>query len=482
MKVAVVSFEVYPLAKVGGLADVAGALPKALKKKGVDVAIFMPFHKKVKDSIEKLKLSSEKVLDEFELGLDTEEKASLFKTNLPGTDIPVYLIENVHYFSSEDVYGSPDGGEQAIFFTKAVLESMKRMGEPFDVIHANDWQTGLLPVYLRTVYSNDAFFSHTATVYTIHNLGYQGIFDRSYMGFAKLPDYLFNPDAIEFYGSVNFMKGGIIFSDIVNTVSPTYAQEIKTPEYGEKLEGVLQSRSDVLYGVLNGIDYEENDPSRDKRIPYHYSVDDLDGKWKDKEELQKEMGLEVKPDVPLIGLISRLVDQKGLDLVNDVMKYIMSCDVQFVLLGTGDPKYEESFSNLVKEFPAKAAVKIGFDINLAQRIYAGSDFFLMPSRYEPCGLGQMYSLRYGTIPIVRYTGGLADTVTEFDGKKGNGFGFKPYDSAYLARTVLKAIYHYHIKEDMKTLISNAMTTDLSWERSAQEYLKLYKLALSFKGR
>ena len=477
MKVAVVSFEVYPLAKVGGLADVAGALPKALRKKGVDVSIFMPFHKKVKDNVKKLALPLEKVLDEFDLGLGTQEKASLFKTVLPNTEIPVYLVDNAHYFSSEEVYGSPDGGEQAIFFTKAVLESMKKMGKTFDIIHANDWQTGLLPVYLKTVYSKDPFFSSMATVYTIHNLGYQGVFDRSYMGFAKLPDYLFNSDAIEFYGNVNFMKGGIIFSDIVNTVSPTYAQEIKTPEYGEKLEGVLQSRSDVLYGVLNGIDYEENDPSSDKRIPYHYDVDNMDGKMKDKEELQREMGLEIKPDVPLIGLISRLVDQKGLDLVNDVMKYVMSCNDQFVLLGTGDPKYEESFSNLAKEFPGKVAAKIGFDVNLAQRIYAGSDFFLMPSRYEPCGLGQMYSLRYGTIPIVRYTGGLADTVKEFDGKKGNGFGFKPYDSAYLARTILKALYYYNRKEDMKILIRNAMTTDLSWERSAGEYLKLYDLAL-----
>ncbi|WP_456399341.1 glycogen synthase [Mesoaciditoga sp.] len=477
MRVAIVSFEVYPLAKVGGLADVAGALPKALKKKGTDVSIFMPFHKKAKDNVKKLDLPLEKVLDEFDLGLYTTEKASLFKTILPKTDIPVYLVDNAHYFSSEDVYGSPDGGEQAIFFTKAVLEAMKKMEKHFDVIHANDWQTGLLPVYLKSVYSNDPFFAHTASVYTIHNLGYQGIFDRSYMGFAKLPDYLFNIDGVEFYGNLNFMKGGIVFSDIVNTVSPTYAQEITTPEYGEKLEGVLQSRSEVLYGVLNGIDYEENDPSSDKRIPYHYSVDNMDGKWKDKEELQKEMGLDVKPEVPLVGLISRLVDQKGLDLIDDVMKYVMNCNVQFVLLGTGDKKYEDSFSKLAREFPGKASVKIGFDINLAQRIYAGCDFFLMPSRYEPCGLGQMYSLRYGTIPIVRYTGGLADTVEEFDGVKGNGFGFKPYDSAYLARSILKALYFYHRKDEMKTLIRNAMMTDLSWERSADEYLKLYELAL-----
>ncbi len=476
MKLAVISFEVYPLAKVGGLADVAGALPKALRKKGVDVAVFMPFHKVAKDNVKKLGLPLEKVLDGFELGLDTNEKATLYKTHLPSSDVTVFLIDNAHYFSSNDVYGSPDGAEQAIFFTKAVLEAMKKMGTRYDVIHANDWQTGLLPVYLKSVYASDEFFKSTATLYTIHNLGYQGIFDRSYMGFARLPDYLFNADAIEFYGSLNFMKGGIVFSEIVNTVSPTYAEEIKTAEYGEKLEGVLQSRAEVLYGVLNGIDYKENDPLTDKRIPYHYSVNDLDGKRKNKEELQREVGLEVDENVPLIGLISRLVDQKGLDLVDATMRYIMSCGVQFVLLGTGDPKYEESFKKLAEEFPHKVAVKIGFDVNLAQRIYAASDFFLMPSRYEPCGLGQMYSLRYGTIPIVRYTGGLADTVDEFNGEKGNGFGFKPYDSAYLARAILKALYYYHKKNDMKILIRNAMTTDLSWDRSAGEYVKLYELA------
>lgn len=477
MKVAIVSFEVYPLAKVGGLADVAGALPKALRKKGVDVSVFMPFHKKVKENMEKLGLTSEVVLDEFELGLATNEKASLHKTNLPGTDIPVYLVANDRYFSSEDVYGAPDGGEQAIFFTKGVLESIKRTGMHFDVIHANDWQTGLLPVYLKTVYQDESAFSGTATLYTIHNLGYQGLFDKAYMNFAKLPEYVFNVDGIEFYGQINFMKGGILFSNIVSTVSPTYAEEIKTSDYGEKLEGVLQSRSDVLYGVLNGIDYEENDPASDKRITYHYTVDDLEGKWKNKEELQKEMGLEINRNVPIIGLISRLVDQKGLDLVNNIARYVMNCGTQFVLLGTGDPKYEESFSKLAKEFPRKAGIKIGFDITLAQRIYAGADFFLMPSKYEPCGLGQMYSLRYGTIPIVRYTGGLADTVVEFDGNKGNGFGFKNYDSAHLAYTILKALYHYHKPDDMKKLIRNAMTTDLSWERSANEYLKIYDLAL-----
>lgn len=477
MKVAIVSFEVYPLAKVGGLADVAGALPKALKKKGVDVSVFMPFHKKVKENAEKLGLSVENVFGEFELDLETNEKASLYKTNLPGTDIPVYLVANERYFSSEDVYGAPDGAEQAIFFTKGVLESIKKMNAHFDVIHANDWQTGLLPVYLKTIYQSDPTFSGTATLYTIHNLGYQGVFDKTYLNFAKLPGYVFNVDGIEFYGQINFMKGGILFSNIVSTVSPTYAEEIKTPEYGEKLEGVLQSKSDVLYGVLNGIDYEENDPASDKRITYHYSVDDLEGKWKDKEELQKEMGLKVNRDVALIGLVSRLVDQKGLDLVNEIMRYVMGCEAQFVLLGTGDSKYERSFSELAKEFPGKVGVKIGFDITLAQRIYAGADFFLMPSRYEPCGLGQMYSLRYGTVPIVRYTGGLADTVVEFDGNKGNGFGFKNYDPAYLGYAIMRALYHYHKPEDMRKLIYNAMTTDLSWERSAGEYLKIYDLAV-----
>ncbi len=476
MKIAFVSFEVYPLAKVGGLADVAGSLPKALKKKGVDVSIFMPYHKVVRENIKKFNLEVKKVLDDFDLGIGTNQKASIYRTNLPETDIPIYLVSNDYYFSSENIYGSPDGGQQAIFFTKAVIDSIKKLNMQFDVIHSNDWQTGLLPVYLKTVYRDDPYFSNLSTVYTIHNLGYQGIFDKSYMDFAKLPEYVFNMDGIEFYGKINFMKGGILFSDIINTVSPTYAEEIKTQEYGEKLEGVLQLRKDVLYGVLNGIDYVENDPETDKRIPYNYSVNSLDGKKKNKASLQEELGLKVG-NAPLIGLVSRLFDQKGLDLVDEIMKYVIaSCDVNFVLLGTGEPKYENAFLNLAKEFPQKVAVKIGFDVNLAQRIYASSDFFLMPSRYEPCGLGQMYSLRYGTIPIVRYTGGLADTVSEFDGKSGNGFGFKNYDSSYLLKAILKALYYYHQDDYMSMLIKNAMSMDLSWERSALEYIKLYELS------
>ncbi len=476
MKIAFVSFEVYPLAKVGGLADVAGSLPKALKKKGVDVSIFMPYHKVVRENIKKFNLEVKKVLDDFDLGIGTDQKASIYRTNLPETDIPIYLVSNDYYFSSENIYGSPDGGQQAIFFTKAVIDSIKKLNMQFDVIHSNDWQTGLLPVYLKTVYRDDPYFSNLSTVYTIHNLGYQGIFDKSYMDFAKLPEYVFNMDGIEFYGKINFMKGGILFSDIINTVSPTYAEEIKTQEYGEKLEGVLQLRKDVLYGVLNGIDYVENDPETDKRIPYNYSINSLDGKKKNKTSLQKELGLKVG-NAPLIGLVSRLFDQKGLDLVDEIMKYVIaSCDVNFVLLGTGEPKYENAFLNLAKEFPQKVAVKIGFDVNLAQRIYASSDFFLMPSRYEPCGLGQMYSLRYGTIPIVRYTGGLADTVSEFDGKSGNGFGFKNYDSSYLLKAILKALYYYHQDDYMSMLIKNAMSMDLSWERSALEYIKLYELS------
>jgi starch synthase len=477
MKIAFVSFEVYPLAKVGGLADVAGSLPKALKKKNVDVSIFMPYHKIVEENIKKFDLTIKKVIDDFDLGIGTNQKASIYKTNLPGTDIPVYLVSNDYYFSSKDVYGSPDGGQQAIFFTKAVIDSIKKLNVNFDVIHSNDWQTGLLPVYLKTIYREDPYFSDISTVYTIHNLGYQGVFDRSYMDFAKLPDYVYNMDGIEFYGKINFMKGGILFSDIVNTVSPTYAEEIKTPEYGEKLEGVLQLRKDVLYGVLNGIDYVENDPETDKRIPYNYNLKSLEGKRKNKDSLQKALGLEVERDTPVIGLISRLFDQKGLDLVDDIMKYVVaSCNVNFVLLGTGEPKYEEAFLELAKEFPKKVSVKIEFDVTLAQRIYAASDFFLMPSKYEPCGLGQMYSLRYGTIPIVRYTGGLADTVTEFDGKSGNGFGFKNYDSSYLLKAILKALYYYKRDDFMSVLIKNAMNTDLSWERSASEYVKLYELS------
>ena len=481
MRIAMVSFEVYPLAKVGGLADVVGSLPKFLKKEGEDVFIVMPMHRIVRKNLERYDLPVEKVLEEFELPfLSTSQKVEVYRTVLPNTDIPVYMVSNDYYFSSEGVYESPDTAEQSIFFCVSALETLKRLNEKVDVIHVHDWQTALIPVYLKTNYRMDQFFSGTASVFTIHNLGYQGIFSRNYLSFAGLPEYLFNIDALEFYGQLNFLKGGIIFSDIITTVSPTYAEEIQSEEYGEKLQDVLRIRGDSLFGILNGIDYDEFDPSKDPRIKHHYTVDSLNGKYLNKLDLQKELGLEENRNKPLLGFIGRLVDQKGLDLMTDVMDYIMMFDVQFVLLGTGDPKYEEFFRKFGERYPKRTAIRITFDVELAQRIYAGCDIFLMPSKYEPCGLGQMYSLRYGTVPVVRYTGGLADTVFEYDPEKmeGNGFGFKEYKPGDLLMAISKAVFYYtRRKEHWERIMKNGMSMDLSWNRSAREYIKIYNEAL-----
>lgn len=480
MKVAFVSYEVYPFAKVGGLADVAGALPKALKKLGVDVKIFMPKHGIVDKNAEKAGVGLEKVASSISVPfIQGGGTVDLYRSTLPKSDVEVYFIWNPDYFNFEEVYGAPDLGKQAAFFTCSVFAALKELDWKPDVIHANDWQTGLLPVYLKTNLREDPFFRDVKTLYTIHNLGYQGVFPREYLGVAGLPEYLFNIDALEFYGQINYMKGGLVFSDLINTVSPTYAEEIQTPEYGAKLEGVLRSRSEHLYGVLNGIDYEEYDPATDKRIYANFDVNNVEGKYLNKSKLQEELGLPVDDNIALIGVISRLVDQKGFDLVMEIADYLSILPVQFVLLGTGDPRYESFFAELARRFPEKVSANITFNVELAQKIYAGSDIFLMPSRYEPCGLGQMLSMRYGTIPVVRYTGGLADTVKEYNPEKreGNGFGFYEYRGSELLKALLKAVYYHQKEKDhWRQLVMNAMTTDCSWEKSASEYLKLYEMA------
>ncbi len=481
MKIAMVSYEVYPFAKVGGLADVVGALPKYLEKQGVNVDIYMPYHKKVKQNAEKYGWTIEKITSNVEVPvLRTEEKFDIYKTTLPGSkSVNVFLIANEYYFSADEVYQGPDLAEQAIYFSVSVIESIKKLDIDYDVIHVNDWQTALIPVYLKSVFRDEPVLSKMASILTIHNLGYQGLYGPEYLKFAGLPDYLFNIDGLEFYGKINFLKGGIIFADIISTVSPTYAREIQTKEYGEKLDGVLRVRSSDLYGILNGIDYDEYNPATDTRIFVNYDLENVDKKKENKKMLQRELGLPEK-DVPMIGMINRLVDQKGLDIMAEIMDYVSMFDLQFVLLGTGDEKYEEMFRKLGSKYPEKYSVNLKFDIVLAQKIYAGADMFLMPSRYEPCGLGQMYSLRYGTIPIVRYTGGLVDTVKEYDPetKEGNGFGFEGFDSAHLLKAIAKALYFYNSTEDWKTIVKNAMTTDLSWDKSAKEYVKLYQRAKS----
>jgi len=476
-----VSFEVFPFAKVGGLADVVGSLPPFLQREGVEVEIFMPYHRIVDQNASKYGYTVEKVLDDFEVPfVQTPERASLYRSTLPGSTVPVYLVKNDHYFSTEKVYGFEPEGEQSIFFTVAALQAMQCLGKPFDIIHANDWQTGLIPVYLKSRLRDEPFFQDSATLFTIHNLGYQGRFSSIFMNFAGLPHYLFNVDALEFYGEVNFLKGGILFADVVTTVSPKYAEEIQTQDYGEKLEGVLSIRSDSLTGILNGIDNELYDPARTTIARFPFSAHDLEGKAKNKQALQQECGLPLRPQVPLVGLVSRLVEQKGLDIFSHIARYFFMHEVQMVVLGTGQPEYEGLMRQLSNEYPQKLCARITFDIDLANLIYAGADMFLMPSNYEPCGLGQMFSLRFGTIPVVHYTGGLADTVTEFNPQNpiGNGFGFHHYGDADLLLSLSKALYFFHKKEQWDRIIQNAMSANFSWGRSAKGYKENYQKALT----
>jgi len=463
LKVLIVASEMAPFAKVGGLADVVGSLPKALSTLGVDVRVVIPRYKKIEGST---------YMTDFPVFMGNHlETAILRHKNIKGPegDIPVYFIDNYRYFYRDYIYAGDDDAERFAFFSKAVLEMLPLIEFSPDVIHCNDWQTGMIPVILKERYAKqDDFYKGIGTLYTIHNLQYQGLFPKDILRLLDLGDEYFHPEALEFYGKVNFMKAGLMFADQLSTVSNTYAKEIQTPEYGERLDGVLRKRSRDLHGIINGIDYEEFNPATDPRIAANYSAEDLSGKAICKKDLQEIMGLPNK-DVPIIGLVSRLVDQKGLDLIGNIIHDLMKEDLQFVVLGTGDPRYEALFRNIGAEYPHKAGVRIMFDAVLAQKIYAGSDMFLMPSRFEPCGLGQLISMRYGTIPIVRKTGGLADTVED----NTTGFVFTDYSASGLLNTITRALTEFR-KPNWDRLIKTAMARDFSWGYSASVYLGLYR--------
>jgi len=481
LKVLIVSVEVAPLAKVGGLADVAGALPKALRALGHDVRIAMPCYRMIEKNPDYPVRTVVKSLP-VPINPMTTEEAIIRRTRLKdGT--PVYLIGHKHYFTeateSKKIYALEP--EPYIFFDRAIPLMLQELDWIPDVIHANDWHTGFVPVYIRILHAHQPEWQQVGLVFTIHNLAYQGEFGYELLWKAGLPEWLFHYERLEFYGKVNFLKGGVVYSDMVNTVSKTYAKEIQTPEYGCRMEGLLQyiASQGRLEGIVNGIDYEEYNPATDPRIPAHYSANDPSGKAKCKEALQKECGFTVNPNAPIIGMITRLADQKGLDLIAPIVKQILNLGFQFVVLGTGDPRYEELFKQLAKEHPEQMRAFIGFDPDLAQRIYAGSDMFLMPSRFEPCGLGQLMALRYGTIPIVRKTGGLADTIADFSPRtgKGNGFVFEQYDPAELLKAIKRALKAYQQPEVWRKLVDTALRSDYSWNRAAGEYADLYLRAL-----
>ena len=484
LKILILTAEMVPFAKTGGLADVAGALPKALATLGHDVRVALPRYGRIDGA--RFGLTVE--VDPFPVTIDSgTESVSIERSAIRAGDreIPVYFVANERLFNREGVYGYPDDGERFVLFCRAALEMLKRIDWQPDVIHCNDWHTGLVPNWLKTIYRDDPFFAKTATVYTIHNLQYQGVFGRRILEVAGIEAYgfLYHPQMGELAKVVDFMARGIYFADIVTTVSERYAQEILTPEYGEKLDPLLRDRRDRLFGVLNGIDYDDANPATDQHIARQFDAEHLDARAENKAALQREAGLTVDPNAPLLGLVSRMVDQKGFDLLSGIFDWLMrSLRVQFVLLGAGDQHYHTLFTRFQRTYPGQAAANLTFNTPFAQRIYAGSDMFLMPSRFEPCGLGQLMALRYGSIPVVRRTGGLADTVTDFDPltEEGNGFVFERYDQVDLYTAIVRAVEHYRNPRTWQMLQRRGMGADYSWGVSARKYADLYARAIEFR--
>ncbi len=460
LKILFCSSEVVPFAKTGGLADVAGALPIALEAKGYEVKVALPKYKCVKQT---------------------------GKTARMGKDIEVYLIENDSYFKRDELYGDQNGDysdnlARFTFFCSQVLGLIKKENFVPDIIHCNDWQTGLIPAYLKIQLNHDPFFNKIKTVFTIHNLAYQGVFPEEEFVITGLDRKHFNMHELEFYGKLNLLKGGLIYSDLITTVSPTYAQEIQTWQFGCGLDGVLRERKKNLAGIINGLDYAAWDPAVDNEIFYKYTKDSLEAKAKNKQALQRELNLPVDKNVPILGIVTRLAQQKGLDILSDILEKIARLNLQFVLLGTGDAQYHKILEGIKQKQYKNFSINVRFDAVLARKIYAGSDMFLMPSHYEPCGLGQLISFRYGTIPIARKTGGLADTVTDYNHgqKTGNGFVFEKYASNELYRTIVRAIEAFEDKESWQALCRRVMQYNFSWDSSAEKYVQLYNRVVNEK--
>lgn len=478
LKILFISAEVSPFAKTGGLADVAGSLPKALAALGNDVRIVMPGYRMIKRNLAYVADFPVQMGNFVETCIIRETEVN-FTNGGNEKSLPVYFTGSYRYFDREGIYCHFDDADRFIFFCKAVLEMLPRINFQPDIIHCNDWHTGPVCMLLKEQYGNNSFYSSISTVYTIHNLEYQGNFPSDVVRLFNLGHDVFSTEKTEFYGAFSFMKAGLVYADIISTVSEMYAKEIQTQQYGERLEGLLSSRSRDLFGIVNGISYEEFNPMNDPLIVKNYGVENHTDKKQNKAELQKETGLPVR-DVPVIGLISRLSGQKGLNLIIDRIDSIMKHDMQFVLLGTGDEYYENEFKAIEKRYPEKVSIFTGFNIKLAQRIYAGCDMFLMPSRFEPCGLGQIISLRYGTIPVVRATGGLAETVTDYDADRvnGNGFTFTGFDPDEMLDAVERALKLYSENpEEWDKLVVKALSLDNSWTGPAQKYMDIYNLAI-----
>lgn len=471
MKVLYATSEAYPFAMSGGLADVAGALPKALRKRFIGCRVVLPLYESVSEELR----SNMRFITSITVPVSWRRQyCGIFEARHDG--VIYYLLDNQYYFKRAGLYGHYDDAERFAFFARAVLEMIPYIDFTPDIIHCNDWQTALIPVFLDTLYRNVEHYKYIKTVYTIHNIQYQGKYGTELIGdVLGLPEN--TSHIVEYDGCVNLMKGAIECADRVTTVSPTYAEEIKEPWFAHGLDGIIRDRAFKLCGIVNGIDTEVYDPENDPFIWASYSADDMSGKAINKAELQKAAGLPERADVPLIGIVSRLVTHKGFDLVKFVFEEMLSRDVQFVILGSGEWEFETFFHSMMSAHPDKVSLKLGFVPEFAHKIYAGADIFLMPSKSEPCGLAQMIALRYGTVPVVRETGGLKDTVTDSGDGEGNGFTFKAYNAHDMAHAVMRAVEGYLNRDGWAILADRAMRCDNSWGRSANEYIRLYKSLL-----
>ncbi|MGA7558333.1 MAG: glycogen synthase GlgA [Terriglobales bacterium] len=479
MHIAFAASECVPFSKTGGLADVVGALPRALAALGHQVSVYLPRYRQTKLTDPQTVVRSVTIPFDDKYRFCSVVTAT---TNSPA-GIRFYFVDYPQYFDRDALYGTPagdypDNAERFAMFSRAVLEASKVLGVP-QVFHCHDWQSALVPVMLRTLYAEDPAFREVATVFTIHNMGYQGLFPPDTLPLLMLPWDLLTMSKMEFFGQVNFLKGALAYSDFVTTVSKKYSQEIQTTEYGFGLEGVLRNRAATVTGILNGVDYEEWSPQTDKFIAAKYSSQDLSGKSKCKQDLLQAFGItSVDTKLPVIGIVSRFAAQKGFDLIAQIMDRLAQEEMIMVVLGSGDKLYEEMFQRINKLFPNKIVAKVAFDNAIAHKIEAGADMFLMPSRYEPCGLNQIYSLKYGTIPIVRATGGLDDTIDPWDARTGKGTGFKftDYTGEALLATIKQALLAYRDPSSWQTLMRNGMARDFSWGASAREYGKIYERA------
>jgi starch synthase len=480
MRILFVASEGLPFSKTGGLADVVEALPKALVAQGHEVAAVLPRYRGTK--------ATTTIVPSLTIPMGNRLRFPAVADGTLHHGVHYFFVDDPPYFDRDGIYGNaagdyPDNADRYTEFCRAAIEIAKHVW-PTDVFHCHDWQTALLPVLLRTSYGDDPVVKDLPVVFTIHNMGYHGQFRRDVLARNGIPGELFNPGALEFYGDVNFLKGGLVYSDYLTTVSPTYAREIQTPEFGYGLNGVVRVRSDRVVGILNGVDYSVWNPAKDTFIAAKYSAKDLSGKQACKSDLLQTFGLaDVNPHRAVLGIVSRFADQKGFDLIADRAHEVLQEDVMLVVLGTGDRRYEDLFRALAAAYPGRVGYKFAYDNALAHKVEAGADIFLMPSRYEPCGLNQIYSLKYGTVPVVRATGGLDDTVEKFDVEHGTGTGFKfaEYTGTAFLYAVKQALQHYADERIWKRIQLNGMAKDFSWKAPAAEYTKVYVAARMTRG-